>query len=112
MKKMSVFKRKVNILNFLKIRLFGIIKLKIQKHKSNVNCFKKININSIISKVIKEKSTKIKVANLKVQNFQKKYPILKNTLGHVIKLKNELILNKNYILEFPDGNVKIKIIKV
>ena len=112
MKKISVFKRKVNILNFLKIRLFGIIKLKIQKHKSNVNCFKKININSIISKVIKEKSTKIKFANLKVQNFQKKYPILKNTLGHVIKLKNELILNKNYILEFPDGNVKIKIIKV
>ena len=112
MKKISAFKRKVNILSFLKIRFFGIIKLKTQKHKGNVNCFKKININSIISKAIKEKSTKIKFADLKVQNFQKKYPILKNTLGHVIKLKNELILNKNYILEFPDGNVKIKIIKV
>ena len=55
---------------------------------------------------------KIKLFDLKLNYYRDKFPILKDTLGHKITSKHDIMLGKNYILEFADGNVKVKIVKV
>lgn len=94
------------------IRFDHIFKTLIQKYKNKKYLLSKIDINKVIKIKLYKLSEKIKIFDLKLQNYSNKYPILKDTLGKQISFKKDVLLNKNYILEFPDGNVKIKIIKI
>ena len=106
------YKKNEFLLNSNIVRFYNIFKIIIEKYKRKKFFLKRIDLNKIIKNKINLLERKIKLFEIKLENYENKYPILKDTLGNKIRVKKDLLLNKNYILEFPDGNVKIKIIKV
>jgi len=110
--KTDKFIKKKYALKSIMTRFSNIFISLIKTHKKNLQLLGKIDINKITKQKLFRLTEKINIFNLKLENYANKYPILKDMLGARIKIKKELILNKNYILEFPDGNVKIKIIKI
>ena len=111
-KKFDRFIKKGYFLQSLTIRFSNIFRIMVEKHRRKTYFIKSININKIIKLKLSKLTEKIKIFDLKLENFASKYPILIDILGSKVRFKKDLILNKNYILEFPDGNVKIKIIKM
>lgn len=110
-KKASKFNKKVYYLKSLFIRFNNIFRLIIEKYKRKIFHLSKINVNKVIKTKLSKLQSKIDFINLKLEKYSQKYPILRDVLGDVIKYKKDVLVNKNYILEFPDGNVKIKVIK-
>ncbi len=94
------------------IRFNNLFRIIVEKYKRKKFFLKKINLNKIIKNKINFIEQKLRFFEIKLDNYINKYPILKDTLGNEIKFKKEILLNKNYILEFPDGNVKVKIVKM
>lgn len=111
-KKFNRFIKKDYFLQSILVRFSNIFRIIIEKYKRKIYFVKSVNINKIIKVKLSKLSEKIKIFDLKLENYASRYPILKDTLGSRVRFKKDLVLNKNYILEFPDGNVKIKIIKV
>lgn len=107
---------KITKFNFMiksfEIRLASLFTLKIEKYKRKFSLLKKIDVNKIIKNKLNQIAEKIKLFDLKLNYYRDKFPILKDTLGHKITSKQDVMLGKNYILEFADGNVKVKIVKV
>ncbi len=110
--KTNRFNNTLNNINYIEIKLNNFFKIIVQKYKNNKILLSKIDINKLIKNILIKLNIRMNLYNLKLYNFEKKYPILKDNSGKVIKYKKELIENEEYTLNFVDGNVKIKIIKI
>lgn len=109
--KTNKFNNNLNNINYIEIKLNNFFKIIVQKYKNNKILLSKIDINKLIKNILIKLNIRMNLCNLKLYNFEKKYPILKDNSGKVIKYKKELIENEEYTLNFVDGDVKIKIIK-
>ena len=67
-----------------------------------------ISKNKIIKEKLAKLDNKIKIINLKLEKYINKYPILKDIDNNTIKLKAQIDFEKEYILKFIDGKVKVK----
>lgn len=110
--KTNRFNNTLNNINYIGIKLNNFFKIIVQKYKNNKILLSKIDINKLIKNILIKLNIRMNLYNLKLYNFEKKYPILKDNSGKVIKYKKELIENEEYTLNFVDGDVKIKIIKI
>lgn len=110
--KTNRFNNTLNNINYIEIKLNNFFKIIVQKYKNNKILLSKIDINKLIKNILIKLNIRMNLYNLKLYNFEKKYPILKDNSGKVIKYKKELIENEEYTLNFVDGDVKIKIIKI
>lgn len=108
--KTNRFNNTLNNINYIEIKLNNFFKIIVQKYKNNKILLSKIDINKLIKNILIKLNIRINLYNLKLYNFEKKYPILKDNSGKVIKYKKELIENEEYTLNFVDGKVKVKII--
>ncbi len=106
------FLDKKDNLNLVDFRCKNLFRIKIEKYKYKNNTLKnkKIELNKSVLMRFKNINTKMDIINLKLKSYENKYPILKNLVGDKIKFRKELDVNKEYILKFPDGDIKIKII--
>lgn len=110
--KTNKFNNNLNDINYIEIKLNNFFKIIVQKYKNNKLLLSKININRLINNKLNKLNNKINILSLKILKFEKKYPILKDNSGKLIEYKKELIENEEYTLNFVDGDVKIKIIKI
>lgn len=108
--KTSRFNNTLNNINYIEIKLNNFFKIIVQKYKNNKLLLSRININRLIKNILIKLNIRMNLYNLKLYNFEKKYPILKDNSGKLIKYKKELIENEEYTLNFVDGKVKVKII--
>lgn len=108
--KTNRFNNTLNNINYIEIKLNNFFKIIVQKYKNNKILLSKIDINKLIKNILIKLNIRMNLYNLKLYNFEKKYPILKDNSGKVIKYKKELIENEEYTLNFVDGKVKVKII--
>lgn len=108
--KTNKFNNNLNDINYIEIKLNNFFKIIVQKYKNNKILLSKIDINKLIKNILIKLNIRMNLYNLKLYNFEKKYPILKDNSGKLIKYKKELIENKEYTLNFVDGKVKVKII--
>ena len=95
---------------FYKAKFYNIFQLLASTYLNKESKLKNININKIIKEKLAKLDNKIKIINLKLENYINKYPILKDNEDNVIKLKAQIDSEKEYILKFIDGEVKVKII--
>lgn len=95
---------------FYKAKFYNIFQLLVSTYLSKKATLKSININKIIKEKLAKLDNRIRIINLKLENYLNKYPILKDNDGNIIKLKAQIDSEKEYILKFIDGEVKIKII--
>lgn len=100
----------INNFNYIQLKLKQSFKNIIQRYKNNKILLKKININKIINNTFQKIYNKLNILNLKIKNFENKYPILKDLDNKIVRLKKDLKNNEIYTLKFPDGEIKIKII--
>lgn len=108
--KTNRFNNTLNNINYIEIKLNNFFKIIVQKYKNNKILLSKIDINKLIKNILIKLNIRMNLYNLKLYNFEKKYPILKDNSGKLIKYKKELIENEEYTLNFVDGKVKVKII--
>lgn len=108
--KTNKFNNTLNNINYIEIKLNNFFKIIVQKYKNNKILLSKIDINKLIKNILIKLNIRMNLYNLKLYNFEKKYPILKDNSGKLIKYKKELIENEEYTLNFVDGKVKVKII--
>lgn len=110
-KKVNRFSKHNILLNTINIKLKNIFRIVVEKHKRKKLILNNININKIIQLKLIKLSSRLGIAELRLKNYFNKYPILKDSSNNIIKLKSNTKVEEDYILEFPDGIVKIKIIK-
>ncbi len=110
--KTNKFNNNLNDINYIEIKLNNFFKIIVQKYKNNKLLLSKININRLINNKLNKLNNKINILSLKISKFERKYPILKDNFGKIIKLKKDLKNDEIYTLKFADGDVKIKIIKI
>ncbi|HSQ98019.1 MAG TPA: exodeoxyribonuclease VII large subunit [Rickettsiales bacterium] len=108
-KKVNTFEKHNFLLKTVDIKLKNIFKINVERYKKRKFLLERIDINKIIFLKFKKFSDRVNVADLKLKNYANKYPILKDVLGNTVKFKKEIFEDKEYILEFSDGKVKIKI---
>ena len=108
--KTNKFNNNLNNIKYIEIKLNNFFKIIVQKYKNNKILLSKIDINKLIKNILIKLNIRMNLYNLKLYNFEKKYPILKDNSGKLIKYKKELIENEEYTLNFVDGKVKVKII--
>lgn len=95
---------------FYKAKFYNIFQLLVSAYLNKESKLKNININKIIKEKLAKLDNRIRIINLKLENYLNKYPILKDNEGNIIKLKVQINSEKEYILKFIDGEVKVKII--
>lgn len=93
---------------FYKAKFYNIFQLLASTYLNKDSKLKNININKIIKEKLAKLDNKIKIINLKLENYINKYPILKDIDNNTIKLKVQIDSEKEYILKFIDGEVKVK----
>ncbi|MDR2526782.1 MAG: exodeoxyribonuclease VII large subunit [Rickettsiales bacterium] len=96
-------------------KLYNIFKTylvnKINKLKQKKNKVKSLNINNIIKIRLLNQDNRFKNILLKILKYEKKYPIILDVVGQIIKFKKQISKNKEYIIKFPDGNVKVMVME-
>lgn len=93
---------------FYKAKFYNIFQLLASTYLNKESKLKNININKIIKEKLAKLDNKIKIINLKLEKYINKYPILKDIDNNTIKLKAQIDFEKEYILKFIDGKVKVK----
>lgn len=93
---------------FYKAKFYNIFQLLASTYLNKESKLKNININKIIKEKLSKLDNKIKIINLKLEKYINKYPILKDIDNNTIKLKAQIDFEKEYILKFIDGEVKVK----
>jgi len=110
-KKVNVFIKHNISLNTVNIKLKNIFRIIVEKYKKKELILRNINVNKIVKLKLIRASDRFNILNLRLINYSNKYPILKDLSNNAIRLKSNININEDYILEFPDGTVKIRIIK-
>ncbi|MDD2839831.1 MAG: exodeoxyribonuclease VII large subunit [Rickettsiales bacterium] len=110
-KEINIFVRHNLSLNTANIRLRNIFRITVEKYKKRILILHNVNINKVILLKFIRLSNRLDIADLRLKNHLNKYPILKDSFDNIIKLKVDIKIGENYILEFPDGSIKIKIIE-
>lgn len=110
-KRVNIFAKNNVLLGNINIRLTNIFRITVERYKNKELILHNIDINKIIKLKLVRRSDKLNILNLKLENYLNKYPILKDLSGNKVKFKSNTNTNDYYILEFPDGYVKIKIIE-
>lgn len=93
---------------FYKAKFYNIFQLLASTYLNKESKLKNININKIIKEKLAKLDNKIKIINLKLEKYINKYPILKDIDNNTIKLKAQIDFEKEYILKFIDGKIKVK----
>ncbi|MDR3289954.1 MAG: exodeoxyribonuclease VII large subunit [Rickettsiales bacterium] len=122
--KQAIIKQANNIIVREKriIELFlNICKKKIAKRTKNKFKIKEIKLkiksfykNFTLKKLNKYNGKKRKIHNIviKIMKYEKRFPIIKNMNGEIVKLKQKMMINEDYIIEMPDGIVKVKVMEI
>jgi exodeoxyribonuclease VII large subunit len=108
-KKKNFYLKNIFRLNYIILKTKNLFKIRFFEYKRRKILLESMDINKVIKLKYSKFTNKLENIILKIKIYEKKYPIFKNSLGKIINFKKDLDIRLEYILEFPDGNIKIKI---
>jgi len=109
-KKANNYSKQKSAMSIAKLRLENVFKIILERYKHKQSRLKSIDIHKIIREKFTQLDKKMQILYLRLQNYTKKYPILKDLHGNIIFLKHDMSPGEEYYLEFPDGVVRIRMI--
>lgn len=109
--RVNIFAKNNVLLSNISIKLINIFRITVERYKNKELILRNIDINKIVKLKLIKCSSQFNILSLRLNNYLNKYPILKDLSDNRVKFKSEINIDKYYVLEFSDGNVKIKIIE-